>query len=120
MAHRLLIVDDEAPLADLLKRYLDRQGYEVDACNTAEYALDLVNNGSVYDMVITDLTLNGLNGEDLIDRLRERIPGLPGILASGYPHVPRAEGVEFLQKPFLPKMLLETLQKMLGAPAPTE
>ncbi len=120
MARRLLIVDDEPPLADLLKRYLDRQGYEVDACNSAESALQLVSSGSSYDLVVTDLTLDDINGEDLIDRLRESLPGLAAIVASGYPHVPRAEGVEFLQKPFLPKMLLETLQKMLGTAAAAE
>jgi DNA-binding NtrC family response regulator len=115
---RLLIVDDEPALAGLLKRFLERSGYEVDACAGAEEALACAHRakeaGAPHALVVTDLTLDGMNGEELVDRLRERLPDLPAIIASGYPHVPRSAGVEFLQKPFLPKMLVELLEKHLG------
>ena len=68
-------------------------------------------------MAITDLSLPSLNGEELIERIRQVRPGLPAIITSGYPYVPRAAGVGFLQKPFLPQMLAEAVEKALKGPA---
>jgi two-component system cell cycle sensor histidine kinase/response regulator CckA len=113
-APRLLLVDDEAALLDLLKKYLERLGYEVDACATPEDALALFDQDPVrYALVLTDLTLPGITGEEMLDRMRARHPKLRAIVSSGYPYAPRAAHVEFLQKPFLPKMLAGAIEKML-------
>ena len=110
----LLLVDDEAGLAELLKRYLERLGYEVDVCLHPEAALDLLDaHPSRYRLLITDLTLPVINGEELIERARKKVPGLRAIISSGYPYQPRSADVEFLQKPFLPKMLAELAQRAL-------
>ena len=110
----LLLVDDEEALAELLKRYLERLGYQVDACSDPEAALRLLDaNPTRYALLVTDLILPAMSGEQLLERSRERAPGLPAIIASGYPYQPRTPGVEFLQKPFLPKMLAEAIERML-------
>ena len=115
-AARLLLVDDEAALLDLLKKYLERLGYEVDACVGPEDALILFNTDpNRYALVMTDLTLPGISGEEMLDRMRTRNPRLRAVIASGYPYAPRSAHVEFLQKPFLPKMLAETIEKSLKA-----
>src|SRR5580658_906038 len=107
---RLLLVDDEAALAELLKRYLERLGYQVDAFTTPGDALARFGVEPMsYALVVTDLTLSGMNGEELIVRLRESNPRLGAIIASGYPYEPRAANVIFLQKPFLPGMLAEAV-----------
>ncbi|MEQ1886614.1 MAG: response regulator [Bryobacteraceae bacterium] len=111
---RLLLVDDEPALGDLLKRFLERQGYAVDTFRDAETALAaLVRDPALYALLITDLTLPGMNGEDLVTKVREQAPDLPAIIASGYPHEPQAERVAFVQKPFLPKMLCEEIERLL-------
>jgi DNA-binding NtrC family response regulator len=110
----LLLVDDETALADLLKRYLERLGYQVDACVHPDAALGFLDaHPARYVLLITDLTLPAMNGEQLLERARERAPGLRAIIASGYPYQPHIAGVEFLQKPFLPKMLAETIERVL-------
>ena len=110
----LLIVDDEPKLLDLLSRYLGRLGYEVQTCGNAEEALARFQaEPERMAMVITDLSLPAVNGEDLIERMRQLRPGLPAIITSGYPYVPRAAGIGFLQKPFLPQMLAEAIEKAL-------
>ena len=77
-AHRLLIVDDEPNLLDLLRRYLGRLGYEVETCGDAQEALALFQAGpDRFSMAITDLSLPSLNGEELIERMRQIRPGLP-------------------------------------------
>ena len=112
----VLLVDDEPALANLLKKYLERLGYQVDACTHPEAALRLLDeNPERYRLLVTDLTLPDMNGEELVVRSRERTPQLRAIIASGYPYEPRAEGVEFLQKPFQPAMLAQAVERILKA-----
>src|SRR5690348_11296370 len=97
---RLLIVDDEASLCDLLKRYLARHGHEVDTAANPSAALDQFRSHG-YDIVVTDLKFETGNGEELLERMRRDDPKLRAILCSGYPHQTHLSGVEFMQKPFL-------------------
>jgi two-component system cell cycle sensor histidine kinase/response regulator CckA len=111
---RILLVDDEAPLADLLKRYLERLGYEVDSCLTPADALvrfEADPNG--YALVLTDLTLPGMKGDEMLAQMRALSPKLRAIISSGYPYEPRGKRTAFLQKPFLPKMLAEQIETLL-------
>jgi hypothetical protein len=112
---RLLIVEDEAALRDVLRRYLERAGYRAEAFARSEDALRRFQaEPSAFALVITDLTLPGLSGEQLIDRLRASRPSLPALILSGYPYEPTHPRTRFLQKPFLPKMLLEEVELTLA------
>lgn len=111
---RLLLVDDEPALLDLLRRYLERLGYTVDACTDPETAIAHFSAApGDYSLVLTDLTLEGMNGEELIRRLRALNPAIPAILSSGYPHRPESPKTFFLQKPYIPKVLAEAIEKSL-------
>ena len=113
---RLLLVEDEPALADLLKRYLERLGYQVDACDHPDAALALLDaHPDAYALLITDLSLPAMSGDELMTRSRLRAPHLRAIISSGYPYQPRVEGVEFLQKPFLPNLLAEAVERALKA-----
>ncbi len=113
-AARILLVDDEAPLLDLLKRYLERLGYEVEACLTPADALKCFEaDPSRYSLVLTDLTLPGMSGDEMITRMRAIAPKVRVIVSSGYPYEPKGKRTGFLQKPFLPKMLAEMIEQML-------
>src|SRR5579864_9318777 len=111
---RILLVDDEAPLLDLLKRYLERLGYQVDSCLTPADALArFETDPSCYALVLTDLTLPGMKGDEMLARMRERSPKLRAIVASGYPYEARGKRTRSIQKPFLPKMLAEQIEELL-------
>lgn|SRR5487761_1899074 len=111
---RILLVDDEAQLLELLKRYLERLGYQVDACLTSEDALQSFDaEPGRYALVLTDLTLAGMSGDQMIERMRARDPKLRAIIASGYPYEPKTKRTAFLQKPFLPGMLADQIAAML-------
>jgi DNA-binding NtrC family response regulator len=111
---RILLVDDEAPLLDLLKRYLERLGYEVEACLTPAAALESFEaDPSRYSLVLTDLTLPGMSGDAMIGRMRAIAPKLRVIVSSGYPYEPKGKRIAFLQKPFLPKMLADQIEELL-------
>jgi len=111
----LLLVDDEPALLELLTKYLERLGYPVDACLSAEDALAQFDaNPSRYSLVLTDLTLPGINGEEMLRRMHGTRPALQAIISSGYPYVPRSKKIMFLQKPYLPKMLAEAIEALIG------
>jgi two-component system cell cycle sensor histidine kinase/response regulator CckA len=111
---RILLVDDEAPLADLLKKYLERLGYQVDTCLTPAEALKCFTaDPKRYALVLTDLTLPGMRGDEMLSQMRATEPKLRAIIASGYPYQPEGKRTEFLQKPFLGKMLADLIEKML-------
>ena len=115
-SHRLLLVEDELALADLLKKYLERLGYQVDACDHADAALALLEaHPEDYALLITDLSLPDMSGDELLTRSRLHAPNLRAIIASGYPYEPRVAGVEFLQKPFLPNLLAQAVERALKA-----
>jgi DNA-binding NtrC family response regulator len=112
---RILVVDDEPTLLTLLTRFLERQGHQVTACDSAESALsEFRARPTEFDCVISDLTLPDISGEDLIAQLRELKPGLPAMITSGYPHEPRIARVGFLQKPFMPQTLAKALDQLLS------
>jgi DNA-binding response OmpR family regulator len=111
---RILLVDDEPPLLDLLTRYLERLGYQVDSCLTPEDALERFETDPArYDLVLTDLSLPVIRGDEMLVRMRERSPKLRAIVASGYPYTSPVKRTMTLQKPFLPKMLAEQIEELL-------
>jgi CheY-like chemotaxis protein len=83
---RLLLVEDEPALADLLKKYLERLGYTVDACAQADAALALLDaHPEDYALLITDLSLPDMSGDELMTRSRLRAAHLRAIIAKRLP-----------------------------------
>jgi two-component system, OmpR family, response regulator CpxR len=106
---RLLIVDDDVELCSLLKEFLEREGYTVQCVNEGHAALDLAQQGG-YDLVILDVMLPGLDGFEILKRLRltSRVPVL--MLTARGQDVDRIIGLElgaddYLPKPFNPREL---------------
>src|SRR5215467_5189071 len=96
---RLLIVEDESSLLDLIRRYLERVGYEAEAFTDPSDALaSFQRDPHRFALVISDLTLPGMDGEELIERIRKLNPAVPALIASGKPYEPVLAGVGFLQK----------------------
>lgn len=111
---RLLLIDDEPTLLQLLRRSWNVRATAWTSRETAENALSAFERDPRrYDVVITDLTLPGMNGAELLERMRASVPRFPLSFLSGYPYEPQLTGVAFLQKPFLPQMLAEAIAKLL-------
>ncbi len=115
--HRLLIVDDEDHVRDLLVRVL-RQRYDTTTVRSAEEAL-AVAQGASFDLLITDLAMPGIPGDELARRLRQSNPGLKILYVTGYPdRLFEARGVlwedeAFLDKPISIPGLLEAIALIL-------
>ena len=80
---RVLVVEDDPDLAKMLQRILSHDGYSVTTCSDGEAALRLLDDSPV-DLLITDLMMPGMEGEELLIELRRRkgLPSIPVILIS--------------------------------------
>jgi two-component system phosphate regulon response regulator OmpR len=111
---QILLLDDEPALVELMQRYLVRHGYQVDTCNSARQAWQLIaGEGRSYDLIVVDLLLPDERGDKLLERILARDATIRGILCSGAPggeHLLASGRVRLLSKPFLPKDLLEMVR----------
>ena len=106
---RILVVDDDEAVRDLVVRVLRDAGYEVVAVSDGLAALEAAATASVpYEVVITNNRMPHLNGAEMIAQLRVASPGLPIIhLDDGSIHFTLPNDVPNLGKPFVPERLLE-------------
>jgi PAS domain S-box-containing protein len=98
---RILLVEDEVVLRMSTTDMLERLDCFVSGVGSGEQALELLGRGASYDLLVTDLGLPGMSGEELAAAVRLRYPALPVIIASGYGRsAGQAEGVHFISKPY--------------------
>lgn len=115
---RLLVVDDEPDMRDLIAQRMVQAGHEVLAADEAPSALALIGRHGPPDAAILDVDLPGMSGLDLLDELRRRHPGLPAlfltVLWNGEIATRmQAAGAGFLAKPFRAAHLLTAVQRLL-------
>ncbi|OQX83674.1 Fis family transcriptional regulator [candidate division KSB1 bacterium 4484_87] len=85
MNEKLLIVDDDQILLESLTIVLSNRGYQCTQCSTAEQALDLiVTDGADFDAVISDISMPGMNGLELMEKVAEFNPRIPFIIITAY------------------------------------
>jgi DNA-binding response OmpR family regulator len=114
-APRILVVDDDPGIGQMLTKALGRHGFHVDAATSAEEALEKAEAAG-YDAALVDLVMPGRDGKDLAETLRRRFPGLPIGLLTGYGHSPlipavEKSGVAVFKKPILIQDLVDFLQR---------
>ncbi|WAB90373.1 sigma-54 dependent transcriptional regulator [Pseudomonas citronellolis] len=120
MEHSILLVEDDELLASNLQTYLERKGFEVEVCHSAEDALQRLRAFQP-DVVLTDNSLPGMNGHELLKRLSAEAPELKLIMMTGYGNVEDAvaamkEGAfHYLTKPVVLPELKLLLDKALDA-----
>lgn len=116
---RVLLVEDEVLVREMVRTFLERAGYAVVALATAEEAIETADVDET-DLLLTDVMLRGKTGVDLARALRERRPGLKVVYMSGNvaDDVARESVVSpdarFLAKPFTRTMLLEAVKSLAG------
>ena len=81
---RVLFVEDEVVLRMSTVDMLERLGCVVAAVGSGEQALEILGKGRDFDLLLTDLGLPGMTGEQLAAEVQRRFPNLPVIIASGY------------------------------------
>ncbi|MCA9774607.1 MAG: response regulator, partial [Myxococcales bacterium] len=79
---RVLIVEDDQEMREMLAMTLERAGYEVSAVDSGEWALEVLS-GDAHDMVLTDVRMPGMSGIELCERVHALRPGLPVVVLTG-------------------------------------
>jgi len=115
----LIVVDDEPPILALARRTLENAGYRTATARNGVEALAAYDRlRSACALVLTDLTMPGMSGAELVAALRGRDPELPILVASGLAERPErlvaAGAAEFLAKPFSTDALLRSVHRALG------
>ncbi len=119
----ILLVDDEPELLSILAETLRSFGYNVIPKLNAESALSAISEGTMIDLVITDLRMPGMDGSEFIRILKRQLPSVPVILLTGYGSVEsyvqtRSDGVfEYVNKPVRAKELRLIVKAALDRPA---
>ena len=115
---RLLIVEDEVRLADTLRQLLNRQGYTADVYYDGVRGLDNAMTG-IYDLMVLDVMLPGMNGFQVVKKLREAGVTTPVLMLTAKSDVSdRIHGLDcgadyYLTKPFEPEELLACVRTLL-------
>lgn len=122
----VLVVDDEEPIRQLERRILESGGYRVIEASRALEAFALLQKDHQVDLVIADLQMPDLGGEEMARRMRRDRPDIKVLYVTG--HIDELmderstlwEGEAFLDKPFTAKALLEAVSLLLYKKLPPD
>jgi len=120
-ALRILVVDDEASVRGSMKMLLARDGHEVCAVDSGEAALEQIAQaaGRKFDLVITDFSMPGMHGDELVTRIREFAPDQPITMCTAFVEDYKVFGEAsgqvdaLLLKPFSFQELRESIEQVL-------
>jgi PAS domain S-box-containing protein len=116
--HRILVVEDNEDVGKFSTELLQDLGYATRRADNAKQALALIAADELaFDLVFSDVIMPGMNGVELATIIRERYPGLPVVLTSGYSSVLAENahhGFELIQKPYSVEALSRTLRRAIS------
>ncbi|MBQ4837272.1 hybrid sensor histidine kinase/response regulator [Pseudoalteromonas luteoviolacea] len=116
-SQKILVVDDELPLADVVAKLLRQVGHQVDIYESALDALSALQS-TQYDLVISDVLMPDLNGFSLAKRAREVRPDIKVQMISGYVDIEKVTDFDpqlyesLIRKPFRPQELLNRVSQL--------
>jgi DNA-binding response OmpR family regulator len=117
----VLVVDDDPTVSDVVRRYLEQDGFEVRLAADGPSALNALDGAA---LVVLDRMLGEMDGLEVCRRLRERLPGLPVVMLTALgEEADRVAGLEtgaddYLTKPFSPRELVLRVRSVLRRSAP--
>jgi EAL domain-containing protein (putative c-di-GMP-specific phosphodiesterase class I) len=116
---RVLVVDDERIVARVLARVLESAGHQVQACFDGSEALGLLDRNE-FDVVLSDISMPGLDGIELLRAVRARDLDLPVVLITGAPsmdsaiHAVEYGALRYLQKPVESAVLCQSIERAVS------
>lgn len=118
---KILVIDDEVSLMRLAEEFLESWGCDVMAVSSVQEALLIAKEkAAFFDLIITDYTMPGMNGAELLHEVKQSQPNMKAIMWSGFNEEIDAErarefGVDiYLDKPVSPSHLFESVKALLA------
>ncbi len=120
VSERVLVVDDEIPMANVVRSYLDREGFTVTMAHTGPDAVEAARTHDP-DVIILDIMLPGFDGLEVCKRIREFSDAYVIMLTARDEEVDKLLGLaigadDYLVKPFSPRELVARVRAMLRRP----
>jgi CheY-like chemotaxis protein len=121
--HTVLLVEDEAGIRSLIRKVLERRGYDIIEASNGHEALSAGPDPREIGLLITDVAMPGMNGVELAASLRQTRPDLPVLFLSGYTGSAMLDPANlpphsaFLSKPFTIAALQEKVESLLDGDA---
>ena len=115
----VLVVDDEAIVRESIRDWLKDAGYEVGVAESGEEALKLIQKQN-FGVMILDLRLPGMNGIDVLKKVKVLKPDIKSIVITAYPTMLTQEeatklgAIDYLVKPVFPDKLEELIRNTVG------
>ena len=115
---KILIVDDDTTFCIMLRKWLEKRGFEVDAAFSYKEAVKQLDKAG-FDLVLTDLRLPDKDGIDLLRVIKEKMPKTQVLLMTGYADIQTAVtaiklgAFDYVAKPVIPDEILKKLQEAL-------
>jgi CheY-like chemotaxis protein len=116
---RVMVVDDDAMMLEVLERILQRENYELITASSGAEALQKASGESDLDLLITDYAMPGMKGRELAEKIRERWTSIKVLYQTGFSdmlfenRVELEDGSAFLEKPFTARGLREAVRLIL-------
>ena len=106
---RILLVEDDKDVRDVIRKMLERHGYTVDVAGNGLEALEIYNES--FDLIITDVIMPQMGGNELIIELKKQNPNARFIMMTGYLNISTPKNIEVLHKPISSSKLSQTVKK---------
>src|SRR5512146_3095046 len=118
-ADRILVVDDEEPIREIVTSMLANAGYSCKQAGSGMEALAILESGEQFELILSDLMMAELDGIGLLERTKERFPDLPVVMVTAVHDISvalaaiRNGAYDYLLKPFEREQLLNTVSRAL-------
>jgi putative nucleotidyltransferase with HDIG domain len=116
---RILVVDDEEPIRDVVTSMLGSVGYKCQQAGSGREALAILDSGGQFELILSDLMMADLDGIALLERTKERYPDVPVVMVTAVHDISvalkaiRDGAYDYLLKPFEREQLLATARRAL-------
>lgn len=117
---KILVIDDNIDICQLLERFLTKKGYEVETTISGKNGLDMVKK-TFFDLIFCDFKLRDMEGRDVLMKVREISPGTQVAIITGYADVKIAVEVikngafDYVTKPLIPDEIINLIERALAA-----
>jgi putative nucleotidyltransferase with HDIG domain len=119
MPDRILVVDDEEPIREIVASMLGTAGYACKQAASGMEALAVLNSGEEFELMLSDLMMADLDGIGLLERTKEKYPDMPVVMVTAVHDISvalaaiRNGAYDYLLKPFEREQLLNTVSRAL-------
>jgi two-component system, NtrC family, response regulator AtoC len=116
---RVLVIDDEFSIRDVLKETLELSGFLCDAVSSGKEGLKALRGKEIYHLVITDIRLPDISGLDVLDLMGRKYPFIPVIIITGFATIEstkeamRRGAVDYIPKPFTSGSVVSAVDKAI-------